>query len=470
MKVMKTQFSGLLFFIATLSSFAQEQEIFKSQSHIGYSIFQPNFGRKPLEAVDVWQGFEFNNRFAVISFHQGSIRNTTLDSTHATTPASILRFSGYLGKTYNIGKSPLFSFGIEPYILIGGTLAQVPNKIMKDPITSFGLHIAPGLTARFSHFSIGFNYNVGTYLSTNVTGGNNQYTYLRKFGFLGGFSATVAINSGFDLLYPKEFTFKGYNVSRTETRKEREGWDSRGRYLEITTTTTTTYNPGTRSLTLVSPFWGIGPYRGFYSQRNGQASTAINGVNTGFRFHGIQLDAFYGKGVMGLKDETNFKDILITYPQLRDYDFSSQVPVSEYGIRAGVNLSKFFALSNFNMTDNKSRIARVGVPFIRLHGNFTYGVLQFQGVPEFTYTNAANRINEFQQLNNIISSAENNPHFLPQRSIFSAWGANLEIGACFVQLTWYRINDAPVANHMHMSIGANFPILRFFNSARTRLL
>jgi len=460
-----------LFVISTCAQVdAQQQEIFKSQSHIGYSVFQPNFGRKPLEAVDVWQGFEFNNRYAVISFYQGSVRNTTHDSTFASTPATILRFSGYLGRSFNLGKSPALSLGVEPYVLIGGTLAQVPNRIMKDPITSFGLHVAPGLTARFSHFSIGVNYNAGVYLSTNVTGGNNQYSYLRRFAYMGGFSATVAIDSGFDLLFPQEFTFKGYNVSRTESRKEREGWDSRGRYLEITTTTTTTYSPSERSLTLVAPFWGVGPYRGFYSQRNGQASTAINGVNTGFRFHGIQLDAFYGKGMMGLKDKTDYQDILITYPQLRDFDFSSQVPVVEYGIRAGVNLSKFMSLSNFDMVDNNSRIARLGVPFIRLHGNFTYGVMQFQGAPEFTYADAANRINDFHLINNIVSSAENNPLFLPQRTTFTAWGANLEIGACFLQLTWYKFKDAPVANHMHLSIGANYPILRFFNSARTRLL
>jgi hypothetical protein len=136
-----------------------------------------------------------------------------------------------------------------------------------------------------------------------------------------------------------------------------------------------------------------------------------------------------------------------------------------------VNIGKFFAYAaNFESSDSRDWIARVGVPFLRFHGNFTYGRTIFNGTPSYTYAGAESRVFDFQALNNITPSAENNALLLPEASTFTAWGANLEIGACFFQMTWYRFNEAAVANHMHYSVGAHFPVLRFFNSVRSRLL
>jgi hypothetical protein len=310
-------------------------------------------------------------------------------------------------------------------------------------------------------------------LNTVLTGENWNHNALRRFTYFGGLNFSVAIDSGFDLLFPKELTLKGYNISketRTYEGRTRTDWKRGVRYTEMITKTTTTYTPGERKLTLISPFWGIGPMYCFYAQRNQQAATSAIGLTTGVRFSYFQLDAFHTKGAVGFKDPTNKNDILKTYPQLRDYDFSAQQNMTYSGIRAGVNIGKFFALSNFSATNKaKSIQAKNGVTFMRLHGNFTYGWVTFNGAPQYTYPDAGERIEHFQSFNNITPSANNNALLLPENTTFSGWGLNLELGYISFQATWYKYKDAAVADHMHYSIGAHLPVVRLVNSVRAKL-
>jgi hypothetical protein len=334
------------------------------------------------------------------------------------------------------------------------------------------LRVSPGIKFRISHVSLSLNYDAGSYLNTNLTGENWQHNTLRRFSFFGGFNVTLSLNSGFDLLAPKELTAKGYNVSKeTYSREGRSttDWERGVRYTEIITTTVTKYTPGERTLQLIAPFWGIGPMYDFIALRNRQASTSAVGVSSGIRLSYFQLDGFWAQGKVGLKDLYTPKEILLTYPQLRDFDFTSRVNMTYAGFRAGVNIGKFFALSNFTSNDANFKKMRNGVTFMRLHGNFTYGWVNFNGSPEYTYPNAEQRIFEFQSYNNINPSAENNAQLLPENTTFTGWGANLEIGYIFFQATWYKYKDASVANHMHYSIGAHIPLVRVVNSLRAKL-
>jgi hypothetical protein len=62
----------------------------------------------------------------------------------------------------------------------------------------------------------------------------------------------------------------------------------------------------------------------------------------------------------------------------------------------------------------------------------------------------------------------NNPDYLPTKAKFSGYGVSFEIGAAYVNYTWYKYKDAPIADHNSFTIGANIPLGRIFHSIRAR--
>jgi hypothetical protein len=132
-----------LFISSILTFFSYSQDIFKGVSHIGYTEFFPHFGRKNVESLGSWKGFEFNAGNAYISYVEGSVRQSDADSTIASTTARSLRISGSLEKRFTLGKTNLYSVECTPHLLIGGALTQIPNKIVDSPITSFGFACQP---------------------------------------------------------------------------------------------------------------------------------------------------------------------------------------------------------------------------------------------------------------------------------------------------------------------------------------
>ncbi|MFK8044382.1 MAG: hypothetical protein AB8B72_02725, partial [Crocinitomicaceae bacterium] len=344
---MKLHLFLLLLFSVNSVAYSQKTDSpLMAAGYLGYTIYNPNLKPKGFEPVNQWQGVEANFEGLTFSYLTGSQREIGADSTVGNPTSSLFKIGYRLGpENWNLGSISFFSIGIKPYFQISGCYAQLPNKILNDDVASAGLIFSPGIELHVSHFHISASYDAGLFLNTSFFGGNRSFNLAR--GYLGGTSLTFGFENSFDLLAPEAFSLKGYNVSKKIYRKDNGiRYDSkRGNYYrEIVTTTITSYEPGERALALVRPFWGVGPSYSFAAQKNRQASTSMAGVNAGFRFWYLMVDGFYETGTMGLKGTVGREEIITTYPQLRNYDFSSQVQATQYGGRIGFNLSKFFAL------------------------------------------------------------------------------------------------------------------------------
>lgn len=461
-----------LFSFCIMSFFSQSQSPFMANGYIGYSFNNINFQPKGFEAFDGWEGVEANFGGMTFSFHEGQVRKLGADSTVGNPKGNVFKIGYRIGpENWRIGNNSFTSASIKPYIQISGSYMQASNKVLNDNVASAGLVFSPGVQLRFSHVYLSASYDAGLYANTTFFGGNGQYN-LGK-GFVGGTTFTIGLENAFDLLSPSEFSLRGFNVSKKQYKKDKGlRYSSRlGYYREVVYTTVTEYTPGERVLALVRPFWGVGPTYSFKAMRNNQAATSMKGVNVGFRFWYLMLDGFYETGKMGLKDETDNNKILKTYPRLRNYDFSSQVDVNHYGGRIGINLSKIFALDlNFKKDYESKLISKMKVPFVRLNAFYTMGVTEFINSPNFTYDGANARLTDFQTKQNIVADASNNPNFLPEKTEFYGYGVGAEIGAAFLNGTWYKYNDAAVADHFQFTVGANIPLGRIFHSLRLRYL
>ncbi len=460
----------IIYFLLITPYTAQEDSPFVSNGYIGYSINNINFQPKGFENFDGWEGFEINLSGLNFSYHEGQVRKIGADSTVGNPKGNVFNIGYRLGPTHwTLGSNSFTSFGVKPYLQVSGSYMQANNKVVNDNVASAGIVFSPGLQLRFSHVYLSASYNAGLYVNTTFFGGNGQHN-LGK-GFISGTTITIGIENAFDLLFPKEFSLRGYNVSKKTYRKDNGlKYDSRsGLYREIVTTSITEFSPGERIISLVRPFWGVGPTYSFKALRKNQALTAMKGLNFGMRFWYLMLDGFYEQGEMGLKDETSFTKIVKTYPRLRNYDFTSQVNVNHYGARIGIDFGKVFAIDvGFNKSYESKLISRMKVPFVRLNGYYTMGVTEFLNQPNYTYKNGSAMLADFQSKNNITADASNNPDFLPQKTNFRGYGASLEIGAAFLNGTWYTYKDAAIANHFQFTVGANIPLGRIFHSLRLR--
>ncbi len=453
-----------------LNVIAQEN-IFMQNGYIGYTYKTPNF-RKDMEALDAWKGFEFTFKDFAFSLHTGSLRNATVDSTYGSPSGKIFNVGYRVGYELNAGGSSFFSAGIKPFIQLGGSLATVPNKMTSSSPASIGLVFSPGLQLRFSHVYLVAKYDAGLYLGTTPWAGNNQHNAVK--GYLGGLSFTVGIENAFDLLAPTLFTFSGLRKTKETYRNVKEGLETiNGELYRVRTTTETTvtsYTPGEMVLGGMAPFWGVGPTYSFHALQKRQAPTEMKGVNLGIRFNYFMIDGFYEQGKIGLKDQIGRENILLTFPHLRNYDFSAQRDAIHYGGRIGFNLSKMIKLESFDMSDSDGKLSAWLVPFTRFSVFYTMGVTKFGDGLDYTFDNAENMLTAYQNFNEIVPDASNNASYLPAESIYQGAGISFELGAAFLNYTWYRYKDAAIANHTQLTVGANIPIGRIVNRMRTNLI
>jgi hypothetical protein len=467
---MKSFLIALVIFQVACSAFAQNEisgsaNPLLANGYVGISTSLMNFGAKNFEAPHFFQGAEGNFSNMTFSFLRGSLLKKGADSTYARPNGVIFKVGYRLGRDFILGSNSFTSVGFKPYVQISGSYASMPNKLLNNgKAGSGGLVVSPGVQFKFSHLYVNAAYDAGLYMGTVFWGGNGAHN-LGK-GFLGGLTVTIGLDNAFDLLAPEAFTMKGYNVRKSSSTSESGvKFDNRGAYKEIVTTTVTSYSPGERALVLMAPFWGAGPMYSFHPQTNNQAATSMVGASAGFRIWYLMVDGFYETGQMGLKDPVPLNDITITFPQLRDYSFSSTVAAEQYGGRIGINATKILALMNFS-GDKMS--AKWRVPFVRIQAYYNYGVAKFSGTPEFTLKGARQRLAEFQTRNGITPGPTNNPDFLPGSTTLSGWGANLEIGAVYFSATKYEYANAEIANHIQYAVGANIPFGRLFRSFKVR--
>lgn len=448
-------------------SFAQQDSPFMKSGYVGYSFKNINFQPKGFSNFGGWHGMEADLGGMTFSYHQGQLRQIGADSTIGNPKGSTSMIGFKIGpQNWKLGYNSFTSMAIKPYVKVSGGVMEASNKVLDENISSFGLVFSPGLELKFSHLYINASYDAGFFMNGSVGGKDLNIAK----GFIGGTTITIGIENAFDLLVPKMYSFSGYNVSKQTYKGEKElkfDLDRRLWIIEQTTTTITSYTPGQRILALVRPFWGVGPSYSYHPLMKRQASTGMLGANAGMRFWYLMLDGFYEEGTMGLQDKVGKKEILTTFPVLRDYDFSSQVKAKNYGGRIGLNVSKMFAMMNFNQTDGDDDISGMYVPFTRLNFYYTMGITEFNPqAPVYTYDNGENKLKQYQELKGITPDASNNPNYLPQKTRFSGWGGSIEIGSAYFAMTWYKYKEAAIADHMTYTVGANIPLGRLFHSAR----
>lgn len=468
---MKRVFLFFLFLTIGLSSFSQADNPLYSKGFLGFSSYHPHLKGKGFQSIGNWQGVEADFEGMNFSYHFGSIREIGADSTFGSPDAQIFRIGYRLGpKNWNLGSNSFLSIGVKPFLQVSGSIIQLSNKVLNDEVMSAGLVFSPGIQFNISHLTVSASYDAGLYTNTAFFGGNKHYNLAR--GFVGGTTFTIGFENSFDLLAPGLFSLRGYDISKKEYVKDNGvKYDyKRGEYYrEIVTTTITTSTPGSRSLALVRPFWGVGPSYSFHAFRKRQAPTKMVGANIGARFWYLMLDGFYETGTMGLQDQVGREDILLTYPQLRDYDFSSQMEATTYGGRIGFNISKFVKLKvNFQQDYESELVSKMRVPFMRMNIFYTMGVTEFIGRPSYTFAGGEAKLMDYQMKKEIVPSRENNPSFLPQKAQFTGLGLSFEIGATYFNATWYKYKDAAIANHLQYTVGTNIPLGRLFHAVRTR--
>lgn len=449
----------------------QEANLLLNKGYVGYTVFTPQLGNKGFDPVAPWKGFEVNAGGFILEYLDGSLRQRGADSTVANVPGRMYRIGMQLGKSFRLGHHSLLSLAVEPYCKIQASYAEMPNKVVNERLPSIGLVVSPGLAVKFSQFYFSASYNGAGYLNTAFFGNNKRHNIFP--GLMGGYTFSFGIDTNFDILLPRQFTAEGLDVyKRTYSNSEVYYDMSKGAYYRKTTTTVyRKFSQGFRSLNLIKAFWGIGPTFSYASSRGRQAPTEMVGANLGARFNYFCVDAFYEQGYIGTEDQVGKDPILITYPQLRNYDFSAKINTQQYGGRIGLNITKFFALKhNFIQDGYSRRQTKNSVTYGRLNVFFTAGMADFGKTPEYTYEDGSDRLADFQMKRGITPTAENNPDYLPESSVFYGWGGSIEIGSAFLKMTKLTYKDAPIADHLQFTVGGNIPVSLLIRSLRARFM
>ena len=150
--------------------------------------------------------------------------------------------------------------------------------------------------------------------------------------------------------------------------------------------------------------------------------------------------------------------------------FSAQKDATHLGGRIGFNLSKLLKLDSFDMSDSDGDLSAWLVPFTRFSVFYTMGITKFGDGLTYTFKEGENRLKAYQSFNGITPNASNNPGYIPNESIYSGAGISFELGAAFLNYTWYKYRDASIANHTQLTVGANIPLGRITKRIRTNIL
>jgi len=448
---------------------AQAQaDVFSNNGYMGVTFSKHDF-RNGMKRVGDWQGIEFTTGKFVFGFSQGSLRHENADSTIGSPSGKMFSMGARVGWDLNLGGNSFFSVGAKPFIDFAGVSSQVTNIIANTKTSSIGFKVSPGIQLRFSHLYLIAKYDAGLHLNTVFWGGNGKYNAVK--GYLGGLNFTIGIENGFDLLIPNLYSFRGLKMKVKQYENSEYGYNKRGDYIKTTIkTTVTSYTPGEVLLSAINPFWGVGPSYSFYPRYKRHAPTEMKGINAGVRFNYWMLDGFYEEGAMGLDGLVGRDEIIVNYPRLRDYSFSSQIEAKNYGGRIGFNLSKLLKFAYFKMDKKTGKTAAMKVPFTRISAFYTMGVTEFKSKPTFTYEGANALLTDYQTKKSITPDATNNANYLPEKTTFTGWGMSLEFGSAFFNYTKLKYKDAKIADHNQMTIGANIPLGRVINSVRASYL
>ena len=465
---------NILFLVCILPVivYSQNSASFLSQKgYLGYSVFQPSF-RKGMDRTGNWFGLEATFKDFIFSFHQGSLRHESADSTIGTPFGKTFGIGYRIGLDLEYGYNSFFSAGVKPFIEFRGISSQITNKVTNDATSSIGFALSPGLQLRFSHLYLIAKYDVGLHLNTVFWGGNGKYNAIK--GYLGGLNFTIGFENSFDLLSPNLLSFRGLKKHIEKSERTKYSIENRGgsTYSVKTTitTTTTTYTPGEVLTSSINPFWGVGPSYSYIPVLKRQAPTSMKGVNLGIRYGYWMLDAFYEEGKIGLKGKVGRKEILVNFPKLRNYDFSSQISGKNYGGRLGFNLAKMIKFGSFVTSKGSRSIINKMVSFSRLNVFYTMGYTEFLDKPNYTFEGAQEKLDLYQSKKGIVADATNNPILIPTKSKFTGWGGSLEFGSVFFNYTWYKYKDASIADHTQFTVGSNIPVGRVFHSLRANYI
>lgn len=460
---MKT-FALLLTISLSITSFSQDDmSPFAVTGFGGVNFFKPDLSKKGMQYQGDPIGIYMNVNGMFFTHNKGQVRKLNAPIEEANINFSLTTLGYQVGKDFKIGTESYLSASVKPYVCIGAVVGSFPTARIFEDVSSFGLFISPGIDFRLSQLNIGVQYQTMG-LIHGAFGYDKSYNFGR--GLLHGLAFNIGISNSFDLLTPKAYTFKGLDVDVEVTEKEWIEYDYRYgdwyRMRVTETTTTTTKTPGKRTLTLVTPFFGIGPSFKMNYTHDRSAASQIKGINGGFRFSYLMVDGFYEFGQYGLKDPGSWADIASTYPMESNFDFSYAVPVTNYGAKVGFNIAKFLTLNQGFEVHSDAGTAFWYVPFTRVHIFGTIGNTAFENAPTYTYANASSRIDDYYLNRN--PDQNFHPDQLPESANFLGYGVNIEVGAVFLE--WNKINykNLPALTNSTYTVGANIPIGRIGTS------
>lgn len=437
---------------------------FATSGYGGIYVYKPNFTKKGMEYVGNPAGIELNLNGANFTMLKGQVRPIGGDSSQSNTNFVLTKVGFQVGKEFKLGAESYRSVSIKPFVNVGATVGAFSKIRIDSDLSSIGLFVAPGISAQFSQLYFTAQYE-GMMLGNMSLMKDRKQNFGR--GFFGGFSYSIGISTSFDLLTPEAYSFRGLDVDVDIDEKSWDEYRQRyGKYYKYRvtqTTTTTTKTPGLRTLTLVKPFFGVGPAYTFNYAHDRSAISSMKGANFGIRAWYLMLDAFYETGQYGLKDPAGWENIVQSYPIESDFDFSYSVPVVNYGYRLGFNIAKFFTLNDHFEIHDDSKTAAWYVPFTRVNLFLVHGKTVVTPTPTFTNAKAAARIDAFYDPQNSVNQ-DFHPSNLPSSAIFFGWGASIELGAFFVNMTNFKYKSAPLMNNRIYTIGANIPIGRVLGS------
>ncbi len=294
------------------------------------------------------------------------------------------------------------------------------------------VHVGPALV-KFKYMADGL-----------VNLGGNSFKGLNHYG-----SVTVGLNPWNLFMNPKNFTFTGIRKYVTDYQKvqtgERVEFKKDGdKEYKVTTkgyreTWNETYGPQDFSCKDVQPYWWIGPRLvSNFSRFEKDKLLAATGLNLGFRYGSLYMNAFYEQG-----------DVSFNEPFKRNYDFQSAYQgkigrmdgvfsnSNRYGLQLGVELVTWFQKKDYIYEYSRLRSVTSHFALIPI---FTYGKAKFGDIRFYESQGAAN-VDAFVGGK---PTAENDIRLTPKEMDLYGLGLQIGIGAVALNIekSYYRANDA----------------------------
>lgn len=452
-----------------MTAYAQTDPGFTGTGSLGVQVTRPYFVGRPYDATGYWQGVNLQTGVMRGSLVRGLVKRTGADGTVRHTNGFIGQWGVRLGgHVFRDGRLIMNSVRAIPFVNMGVTYMRLPKDSMpsdRDLLPmSFGFHVSPGLTLRLSSIYITAQAEVHGMANwipfmNRERRANNLGTGLMILPVV-----SIGIDNGWDVLAPTIFNAR----SSTGTLREL-GSTTNMDYVRGVRTTVTTYQrtstASAQAIYQIDPYFGVGPSFAFSPRTDHHGESRLWGLNAGGKFGMFRLDGFYRMGYLGLHNGVHVSDINQAFPNELDMNFTSYVPVSQVGGKAGINLFWFFK-NMISSTNRKGSAIFGSLPFYSVFLNYQRGITQFTGPARYHFQQATNRMDAYYAAAGIAHNSSNDARQLPGKSSFQSLGVAIEMGMVSLGYENLFVKDARIANSTLYHLTVNLPLGRMASMLR----